>query len=59
MIKNCVTTCENNISNPVIPMTRHRSSIPSFRSINMAPDVNATDKKKIIAAKEMEIQFFF
>lgn len=55
IIKNCVTTCENNISNPVIPQTRHRSSMPSFLSINIAPEVNATDKKKIIATKEMTI----
>lgn len=45
---NCVATCENNSSMPVIPDTRHRSNIPSFRSINIAPEVSATDKKKMI-----------
>lgn len=48
IITNWVATWENRISMPVIPITRHRSSIPSLRSINMAPDVNATDKKKIM-----------
>lgn len=48
IIMNCVETCEKRISMPVMPETKHRSSIPSFRSINIAPDVRATDKKKII-----------
>lgn len=49
--RNCVVTCEARISIPVTPDTRHRSKMPSFRSINMAPDVRATDKKKIILRK--------
>lgn len=48
MMTNCVATCEKSNSMPVIPMTRQRSNIPSFRSINIAPEVNATDKKKIM-----------
>lgn len=48
MITNWVATCENRISMPVTPDTRHLSNMPSFRSINIAPDVNATDKKKMM-----------
>lgn len=33
---------------PVIPETRHRSNMPSLRSISIAPDVSATDKKKMM-----------
>lgn len=33
---------------PVIPDTSERSSKPSFRSSNIAPEVSATDKKNII-----------
>lgn len=63
IITNWVTTCEKSSSIPVIPHTRQRSSIPSFRSINMAPEVNATDKKKMIvritpgAAKSVKFGF--
>lgn len=45
---NWVITCENNTSVPVMPETNDRSNIPSLRSINIAPDVNATDKKNMI-----------
>lgn len=48
IITNWVTTCENKISMPVMPHTKHLSSMPSFRSINIAPDVKATDKKKMM-----------
>lgn len=48
MITNWVATCDNKISMPVIPETRQRSSMPSLRSISIAPDVNATDKKKMM-----------
>lgn len=50
IIMNWVVTCDSKISMPVIPDTRHRSSIPSFRSISIAPDVSATDKKKMIVS---------
>lgn len=54
----CVTTCEKSISTAVTPDTRHRSKIPSFLSISMAPDVSATDKKKIILkGKQSEMLF--
>lgn len=46
--RNCVVTCDARISIPVTPDTRHRSKMPSLRSINMAPDVKATDKKKMM-----------
>lgn len=55
--RNCVVTCEANISTPVTPETRHRSKIPSFRSINMAPDVRATDKKKMMLQEEGKESF--
>lgn len=55
--RNCVVTCEKRISTPVTPETRQRSKIPSLRSISMAPDVSATDKKKIILVKR-EISLF-
>lgn len=51
MTQNCVITCEKSISMPVTPETKQRSNIPSFLSINMAPDVRATDKKKTILKK--------
>ena len=54
MIMNWVATCENRISMPVIPDTKYRSSMPSLRSISMAPDVNATDKKKMMLRGERE-----
>lgn len=48
IITNCVVTCDSRISMPVMPDTRHRSSMPSLRSMSMAPDVSATDKKKMM-----------
>lgn len=51
-------TCENSISMPVTPETKQRSNIPSFLSINMAPDVRATDKKKIMLKTKNKIFFF-
>lgn len=53
--RNCVVTCDARISIPVTPDTRHRSKIPSFRSINMAPDVRATDKKKIMLERRKKL----
>lgn len=50
--ENWQMTCEKRISIAVTPDTKHRSSIPSFLSINMAPDVKATDKKKMILHKK-------
>lgn len=49
--RNWVTTCENKISTPVTPDTKHLSKMPSLRSMSMAPDVKATDKKKMMLEK--------
>lgn len=49
---NWVTTCEKRISGPVTPDTKQRSNMPSFFSMIMAPDVRATDKKKMILEEE-------
>lgn len=38
-----------------LPDTNPRSSIPSFLSINIAPDVKATAKKNIILNKNKTI----
>jgi hypothetical protein len=54
MTHHWVTTWENKISTPVTPDTKQRSKIPSLRSINMAPLVRATDKKKIMLQKRKE-----
>lgn len=59
MTQNCVVTCEKRISMPVTPETKHRSNIPSFRSINMAPDVKATDRKKMMLEGGKSFSFFF
>lgn len=48
---NWVITWENIISVPVIPDTKQRSIMPSFFSMIIAPDVKATDKKKMILLK--------
>lgn len=52
--RNCVVTCDARISTPVTPDTKHRSRMPSLRSINIAPDVKATDKKKMILENKSE-----
>lgn len=57
--RNCVTTCDVRISIAVTPDTRHRSRMPSLRSINMAPDVKATDKKKMILRNKSERKSFW
>lgn len=57
--RNCVVTCDARISMPVTPDTRHLSKMPSFRSISMAPDVRATDKKKIILRRKEKKLFRF
>lgn len=46
--RNWVVTCENRISTPVIPDTRHLSRMPSLRSINIAPEVSATERKNMM-----------
>lgn len=53
---NCVITCANNNSVPVIPLTNERSKIPSFLSSNIAPDVKATAKKNIILKQKRTIK---
>lgn len=64
MMTNCVETCEKRISMGVMPQTRQRSSIPPLRSINMAPEVSATDRKKMMvrmtpgAAKSVKLGFW-
>lgn len=55
---NCVTIWEKRISWPVMPKTRDLSKRPSFRSIRIAPDVDATDKKKITLETKRGINFF-
>lgn len=61
MTINCVKTCENSNSAPVIPDTRHLSIMPEFFSIIMAPEVKATDKKKIMLQRKKQnlICFYF
>lgn len=45
---NCESTCEKSISGPVMPATKQRSNMPSLRSISMAPDVIATERKNMM-----------
>mgnify|MGYP005984914943 FL=1 len=52
MTANWVKTCENSSSMPLIPFTRERSRMPSFRSRSMAPEVRATARKNIILEEE-------
>lgn len=58
MTHHCVTTWEKRISTPVTPDTKHRSKIPSLRSINMAPLVRATDRKKMMLKAERKENFY-
>lgn len=51
MTTNCVTTCPKRISGPVMPDTKLRSRRPSFLSSNIAPEVRATERKKMILRK--------